>query len=141
MALHPEVQKKAQADIEKVAPNRLPTFDDYDSLPYVKAIIKEILRWGPVAPLGLPHRVMEDDVYEGYFIPEGTTVVSNIWYILRLSCPNSPIDAAQGLSLMTRTHTQTHSTSIPLATSEIIHNLIHSNLCSDLEEEHALELI
>jgi len=96
MALHPEIQKKAQADIEKVAPNRLPTFDDYDSLPYIKAIIKEILRWGTVAPLGLPHRVMEDDVYEGYFIPKGATVISNIWYMLCLPRPNSLINVAQG---------------------------------------------
>lgn len=52
MALHPEVQKRAQADVDQVAQSRLPTFDDYDSLPYIKAIIKEILRWAPVAPLG-----------------------------------------------------------------------------------------
>lgn len=32
--------------------------------------------------LGLPHRVMEDDVYENYFIPKGTRVVANIWYLL-----------------------------------------------------------
>ena len=96
MALHPEIQKKAQADIEKVAPNRLPTFDDYDSLPYIKAIIKEILRWGTIAPLGLPHRVMEDDVYGSYFIPKGATVISNIWYMLCLPRPNSLINVAQG---------------------------------------------
>lgn len=32
--------------------------------------------------LGLPHRVMEDDIYENYFIPKGTRVVANIWYLL-----------------------------------------------------------
>jgi len=44
--------EKAQADIDRVAPNRLPTLDDYDSLPYIRAIIKEVIRWAPVAPLG-----------------------------------------------------------------------------------------
>jgi len=81
MTLHPEVQQRAQADIDRVAPNRLPTLNDYDSLPYIRAIIKEVLRWAPVAPLGLFHQVMEDDVYENYFIPKGTKVIANIWGI------------------------------------------------------------
>ena len=52
MTMNPSVQEQAQADIDRVAPNRLPTLDDYDSLPYIRAIIKEVHRWGPVAPLG-----------------------------------------------------------------------------------------
>jgi hypothetical protein len=52
MAMNPSVQEKAQADIDRIAPNRLPTLDDYDSLPYIRAIIKEVMRWAPVAPLG-----------------------------------------------------------------------------------------
>ena len=82
MALYPEVQKKAQADIDQIALDRLPTLDDYELLPYIKAIIKEIARWGPVNPLGLPHRVPEDDVYENYLIPKGATVFGNIWYAI-----------------------------------------------------------
>ena len=85
MALCPEVQRRAQADIDlEIAHDRLPTLDDFDSLPYLRAIIKETLRWGPVAPLGLPHRVMQDDFYEGYFIPKGATIVGNVWY----HCPS-----------------------------------------------------
>ena len=53
MALHPGVQKKAQDQIDEVVGrDRLPTFSDLDSLPYVHAIYKELLRWQPVAPLG-----------------------------------------------------------------------------------------
>ena len=26
---------------------------------------------------GIPHRVMEDDVYQGMFIPKGATIVAN----------------------------------------------------------------
>ncbi|KAF8874362.1 cytochrome P450 [Infundibulicybe gibba] len=82
MALHPDVQKEAQAELDRVVgSDRLPTFEDRELLPHVSAIIKEILRWAPVAPLGLPHRAMEDDVYEGYFIPKGARVVANIWAI------------------------------------------------------------
>ena len=47
MALYPEVQKRAQAEIEQVTAGRLPTLDNYDSLPYVIALVKEIMRWGP----------------------------------------------------------------------------------------------
>jgi len=53
MALHPDIQKRAQADVDQVAQGRLPTLDDYESLPFIKAIIREVLRWAPVAPLGL----------------------------------------------------------------------------------------
>ena len=53
MALYPEVQKKAQAEIDAVVgPSRLPDFDDRPSLPYINAIVKELMRWHPVTPLG-----------------------------------------------------------------------------------------
>ena len=53
MALYPEVQKKAQAEIDSVVgPNRLPDFYDRPSLPYVNAVVKELTRWNLVAPLG-----------------------------------------------------------------------------------------
>jgi cytochrome P450 len=53
MILFPEVQEKAQAEIDSVVgKDRLPTFDDRDALPYVEAVICETLRWHPAAPLG-----------------------------------------------------------------------------------------
>lgn len=53
MCLHPEVQDRAQAEIDRVVGRgRLPTVDDQKALPYTMAVIKEILRWAPVAPLG-----------------------------------------------------------------------------------------
>ena len=57
MALHPEVQRKAQAELDEVVgKERLPDFDDLDSLPYVQAVLKELLRWQPVTPLGIEQR-------------------------------------------------------------------------------------
>ncbi|KAJ3816339.1 cytochrome P450, partial [Lentinula raphanica] len=37
------------------------------------------LRWQPATPLGVPHATLEDDWYEGYLIPKGTTILANIW--------------------------------------------------------------
>ncbi|KDR69754.1 hypothetical protein GALMADRAFT_77060 [Galerina marginata CBS 339.88] len=80
MAINPEIQQKAQAEIDAViGSNRLPDFGDRASLPYIEALYREILRFRPPLQLGVPHCLTEDDYYEGYFIPKGTTVLSNIW--------------------------------------------------------------
>ena len=53
MAVYPEVQKKAQAEIDAVVgPNRLPDFHDRPSLPYINAVVKESSRWNLVLPFG-----------------------------------------------------------------------------------------
>ena len=53
MMMYPEVQRKAQEEIDGViGHDRLPTLADQASLPYVDAVAKEVLRWNPVAPLG-----------------------------------------------------------------------------------------
>jgi len=84
MTLHPEIQKKAQEEVDRaVGPNRLPTFEDRDNLPYLECIIKEVLRWYPVAPFGIPHRLMEDDCYEGHWIPADSTILPNLWAMSR----------------------------------------------------------
>ncbi|EIW84358.1 cytochrome P450 [Coniophora puteana RWD-64-598 SS2] len=81
---NPVVQKRAQDDIQAVIGNdRLPTFEDRPSLPYIEAMVREALRWNTVLPLGVPHFSTEDDVYEGYFIPKGSTVLSNAWGMSR----------------------------------------------------------
>ncbi|KAF8815154.1 cytochrome P450 [Phlegmacium glaucopus] len=86
MVLHPEVQKKAQAELDAViGPNRLPDFEDRSSLPYINAVVKESMRWHSVTPLGLAHKSTNDDEYDGYFIPKGTVVFANGWSILHSS--------------------------------------------------------
>ncbi|KAF8263061.1 cytochrome P450 [Lactarius quietus] len=81
MTLFPEAQRKAQAEIDQVVgSSRLPDFEDQDALPYVQAVLKEVLRWHPVIPLGSVHSAMVSDVYKGYYIPAGTIIIPNIWY-------------------------------------------------------------
>jgi cytochrome P450 len=72
IALHPEAQKRAQEEIDRVVgTDRLPTFEDRASLPYVEAVWRETLRWRPALPAGNAHASIADDEYNGYFIPKG----------------------------------------------------------------------
>ena len=76
MAMFPGVQEKARKQLELVVgTDRLPALEDLDSLPYIQATYMEALRWAPVLPLGVPHRAISADEYEGYYIPAGTTVI------------------------------------------------------------------
>jgi cytochrome P450 len=80
MGLFPDVQRKAQEEIERVVGhNRLPNMADRINLPYINAVVKEVLRWHPVAPMGLPHMSTVDDNYDNYFIPKGSIILPNIW--------------------------------------------------------------
>lgn len=78
MILHPEVQTKAQQTLDEVVGrDRLPTFEDRPKLRYIDYIVQETLRWCPVSPVGVPHRSLKDDVYDGYFIPAGSFIYAN----------------------------------------------------------------
>lgn len=49
----PDVMRKAHAELDKVVGReRPPNFEDRNNLPYLGAIVRETLRWRPVAPLG-----------------------------------------------------------------------------------------
>ncbi|KAF8191496.1 cytochrome P450 [Mycena galopus ATCC 62051] len=71
MTLYPSVMRTAQAELDEVVGSeRMPTFGDRANLPYIEALTKEVLRWRPVGPIGIPRRAMKDDWYNGYFIPK-----------------------------------------------------------------------
>ncbi|THU99913.1 cytochrome P450 [Dendrothele bispora CBS 962.96] len=83
LVCYPEIQKKAQSELDTVVgQGRLPDFSDRKRLPYIECVLKETQRMWPSAPLGLDHYSISDDIYEGYFIPKGTTIVGNTWAIL-----------------------------------------------------------
>ena len=72
--------RRAQEELDRiVGSERLPQLSDQEDLPYISALIKELLRWGCLGPMGIPKRAAKDDVYEGYLIPAGATIVENIW--------------------------------------------------------------
>ncbi|KAM7217290.1 Cytochrome P450 [Rhypophila decipiens] len=86
MAMNPSAQKKAQEELDRVVgPNRLPTWEDESNLPYLRALIKEVHRWAPIASLLVPHATSADDVDEvtGAFVPKGTVIFPNVTSIHR----------------------------------------------------------
>ncbi|KAH8100146.1 CyP450 monooxygenase [Cristinia sonorae] len=83
MALFPKVQKRAQAELDRVVgPTRLPQYADFGQMPYIRAIVMETLRWLPVGPFGVPHMVISDDSYNGFHIPKGSLIIPDVWSIL-----------------------------------------------------------
>ncbi|KAK6375934.1 hypothetical protein LTS17_007756 [Exophiala oligosperma] len=81
MLVYPDVMKKAQAEVDSKVGEHYPGFEHRDLLPYMDAMIKEVLRWRPVSAGGIPHAVIQDDEYLGYHIPAGATVIGNHWSI------------------------------------------------------------
>lgn len=62
----PETLAKAWEELDLVVgPHRSPDFQDEPDLPYVKAFVKEVLRWRSVAIIGgQPHAPIKDDHYK-----------------------------------------------------------------------------
>ncbi|KAH6893746.1 cytochrome P450 [Coprinopsis sp. MPI-PUGE-AT-0042] len=83
LAMYPDIQRKAQAQIDEVVgADRLPTFDDLERLPYIQAFVKEIGRWHSVTPLALPHVSDKEDIFNGYRIPASTMILPNTWAVM-----------------------------------------------------------
>ncbi|EIM80810.1 cytochrome P450 [Stereum hirsutum FP-91666 SS1] len=83
LVAHPEAQERAHQEIESVVGHdRLPTRDDWDSLPYCQALVKEVLRFRPPVPLGVPRSMRQAETCNGFLIPRGSTVIINQYGIL-----------------------------------------------------------
>ncbi|KAH7907808.1 cytochrome P450 [Hygrophoropsis aurantiaca] len=84
MVLYPHVQERAYAEIKAaIGTSRLPNHNDRPFLPYIEAIVRESMRWLPIVPLGVAHAATNSDIYQGYHIPKGATVVANTWAMTR----------------------------------------------------------
>ncbi|XP_077345201.1 cytochrome P450 2K1-like isoform X2 [Lithobates pipiens] len=75
MMQHPDIQKKAQNEIERVIGTAQPRLEHRKQMPYTDAVVHEILRYGDIAPGSVPHAASRDVTFRGYFIPKGTMVI------------------------------------------------------------------
>ncbi|KAM0503345.1 hypothetical protein ACHAP8_003388 [Fusarium lateritium] len=63
MVLHPEIQRKAQDELDAViGPGKLPEFSDRSSLPYIEHIVQEIYRYTPVDKYTLENSIPHADI-------------------------------------------------------------------------------
>ncbi|NXT19547.1 CP2D3 protein, partial [Syrrhaptes paradoxus] len=84
MILHPEIQSKVQAEIDKViGRERPPTMEDQEHMPYTNAVVHEVQRYADIVPAGLPHMTYRDTELQGFFIPKGTTIIPNLSSVLK----------------------------------------------------------
>ena len=80
MMAYPDIQSRVQEEIDSVVGrNRLPRLSD--KLPFTEATIMEVQRIASIVPIGVPHVAAEDTSLQGFFIPQGTILLSNIWAI------------------------------------------------------------
>ncbi|OBZ66704.1 Fumitremorgin C synthase [Grifola frondosa] len=77
--LNPASIKPAQAELDIVVGDHLPTFGDFEALSYCTCMTKELLRWAPVVPGGIAHVLEKDDDFEGYSLKKDTILLPNIW--------------------------------------------------------------
>ncbi|KAK5659780.1 hypothetical protein OQA88_991 [Cercophora sp. LCS_1] len=82
MCHYPEWQAKLQEEIDTLD-GECPAWEDREKLPMLRAVVKEVIRWRPPVPTGIPHAIEEDDVYMGYHIPKGATIHALEWGITR----------------------------------------------------------
>ena len=77
LAQNPDVQEKLRAETDKlVGSDRRPTAADRASMPYASATVLELLRYGSLSPITIPHQTIRDTRIGDVQIP------SDVWVFL-----------------------------------------------------------
>ncbi|KAL5409611.1 hypothetical protein PMIN03_005857 [Paraphaeosphaeria minitans] len=83
MCFYPQYLPMLHEELDRVCGDRLPVAEDRPNLPFLRAVIRECLRWRPPVPTGIPHELTQDDEYNGYHIPKGSVMHPLEWAIAR----------------------------------------------------------
>ena len=84
LIMNPKVMERAQAEIRSIVGERRVVMEsDLPQLHYMKAVIKEIFRLHPPAPVLVPRESTEGVTIDGYHIPAKTRLFVNAWAIGR----------------------------------------------------------
>ncbi|XP_023558420.1 cytochrome P450 2D17-like [Octodon degus] len=84
MILHPDVQRRVQQEIDEViGQGRRPEMADQARMPFTNAVVHEVQRFADIAPLGFPHMTSCDVEVQGFVIPKGTTLITNLSSVLK----------------------------------------------------------
>ncbi|XP_051735258.1 steroid 17-alpha-hydroxylase/17,20 lyase isoform X3 [Ctenopharyngodon idella] len=79
---HPQVQDRVQAELDEcLGRDRPPSLSDRSRLPFLDAVLCEVMRIRPVSPILIPHVAMQDTSLGGHMVPKGTRVLVNMWAI------------------------------------------------------------
>nr|AMZ03392.1 cytochrome P450 CYP76AH8 [Plectranthus barbatus] len=80
LVINPDKMAKVKEELKSVVGDeKLVNESDMPRLPYLQAVIKEVLRIHPPGPLLLPRKAESDQVVNGYLIPKGTQILFNAW--------------------------------------------------------------
>ncbi|NXE18936.1 CP2J2 protein, partial [Ardeotis kori] len=83
MATYPEIQARVQAEIDSVInQGRQPVLEDRNNMPYTNAVIHEVQRKGNIIPFNAPRETVKDTVVDGYFLPKGTIMLTNLTSVM-----------------------------------------------------------
>ncbi|XP_054438444.1 cytochrome P450 2D14 [Pteronotus mesoamericanus] len=84
MIVHPDVQRRVQQEIDEVIGQvRPPEMGDQARMPFTMAVVHEVQRFGDIIPLGLPHKTSRDVEVQGFLIPKGTMLITNLSSVLK----------------------------------------------------------
>ncbi|NXJ86944.1 CP2J2 protein, partial [Trogon melanurus] len=83
MATYPEIQARVQAEIDTVIGQaRLPALEDRTNMPYTNAVIHEVQRKANIVPFNVPRLTTKDIVLDGFHIPKGTILLTNLTSVM-----------------------------------------------------------
>ncbi|XP_073461558.1 cytochrome P450 2J6-like [Aquarana catesbeiana] len=79
MMMYPDIQEKCREEIDKIRGDRDHLdYDDRVRMPYTQAVLQEVQRFASVVPLGVSHSPIKDVQLNGYTIPKGTVIITDL---------------------------------------------------------------